>query len=1054
MCIYKNILSSRGLILESNYPLWKLKITDEEYGNLKNELLTHKNELWKYGKEAALYYAEWWRRDYTGDIPSKESVATSLGLSATYADLLFKAAYKALSALKYTFIRSQKGTEYFRTLLNQGGLPINYIKAHEGGFNNFSRFLRGLIRELSIINYDWQDKDISIIRQFNCISYLAPSFKNDNIYDVSIQIAHAIIMHDPESLPYDNTDTDLKDLTTSLSKEYTQAKSERHVRPLSLHWRLRTTDNGHGFLYVKMDEVKDISSGSIPELNCSTCDSFDIFVAGYCIGKYHRTTVNKEEDGKIINATYTRSSTGGNNEIPWNGESVVEVKVRCNNDDRIFLTVAGCYPPNFDYPQVFQELDDNYYCKNETSNTKNNIAIFDSQWDCDNRKSISIGEQELYYGTYSDSINIRNNKTDNSISLTNEFTPYTAAYMGTYISWIEKSNYKLLTKEPRVFIYDKDKNRVNNCTVKYKTRNSNTWHNLNSACVFPMGLIDIRAEFPDKHSDTETFYAINDLSFGSQNEEMYSTEIFCTCNPTTRIEIENIENADIQSITNNKWKISKHRDSSICPSLCSFRLYNEGNPVLRLSVAIPFKGARITDINNNVVSNDEIISLANIGYYNIISHGVNERTIDITYTSDNNERRDTTHIQRKVINGLVSLADYRDIVTRIFNQYGDNSFDRSSSVKFSVFGNSIFIRKFVLDSTIEKGNISILSSSTKDPDNFIYKGDLHAFPVGENVSPENFETIELTRLDDNKNVFSFPENFSFREVVVFSGVGSPRRIIPKYYNREERDFDRKERHSHQEENINKYWYETLGSEKIMGGKHWQIICKSFYFCSKNDLPFKTYNGLTAVAKDPKLIAKFVVAMFLNNFTNNLSQDIDRFEQEMDVSLHWVSAETWRECLGECLKEIPQDLLSIIREELIQLLKELFLYTLSTDIANDFTVYIVNGELEEGHRFTTEEINDYKSKIHGISDLNKDLPRSDFQLQGNYAPNLETSQRPEQKAMIKSAMCAAENTCNKENRTNLFECKEQARTANFYRTYFKETYCDIFFRTVKLLNKRN
>ena len=146
---YINIMSSRGMNrIEKNMPLWKFKLTDKEYNNLKEELRINAHNLKYYGIEAALCYAEWWRRDYLGNIPSKEDVAVALGLNHTYAKDLFEAALNALKKLGYTFIHSKKGTEYFRTLLNQGGIPINYIKSHDSGLGNFSRFLKGLVSEL------------------------------------------------------------------------------------------------------------------------------------------------------------------------------------------------------------------------------------------------------------------------------------------------------------------------------------------------------------------------------------------------------------------------------------------------------------------------------------------------------------------------------------------------------------------------------------------------------------------------------------------------------------------------------------------------------------------------------------------------------------------------------------------------------------------------------------------------------------------------------------------------------------------------------------------
>ena len=180
---------------------------------------------------------------------------------------------------------------------------------------------------LSIINYDWSTEDNSIIRQFNCISYLGKSFKNENIYDVSMQIAHAIIMDDNTLLPYDDTDESLAELTNSLKREYSKVQRERRTRPLSLSWKLRTTENGNGYLFINMDIVKDISSSSIPGLDINTCYAFDIFVSGNLVGKYVRKDINRDEEGNATDATYTRITIGMNKEIIMQGEPLVQKKL-------------------------------------------------------------------------------------------------------------------------------------------------------------------------------------------------------------------------------------------------------------------------------------------------------------------------------------------------------------------------------------------------------------------------------------------------------------------------------------------------------------------------------------------------------------------------------------------------------------------------------------------------------------------------------------------------------------------------------------------------------
>ena len=747
-----------------------------------------------------------------------------------------------------------------------------------------------------------------------------------------------------------------------------------------------------------------------------------------------------------------------NKDILWKGEPVIEVKVRCDNDDRIFLTIAGCYPPNFEYPQVFQMLDDNLYTKSETANAENNIAIFTSEWRNSESKSIIIEGNELFFNEFTQTLDLDNSTSGETLTLTNEFTAYTAEFSGNYLTWVEKSNYKLLAKIPTIRVYDRDKNRVHNCKTKYRVRNgaNKNWRTLNSSCVLPCGLVDISVEFPDGHSTTETFYAIGNLDFDSINEDIYSTEILCNADPNLRVEAENTDNLNIAKLGLNHWKIERNRNSSSCPNVIGFRLYNSGNPTLNLSVAIPFDGVIIADINGNIVPNGKIISFANLSHFCIMSHGNKNRNVDVSYISDKIE--DVTklkHLHSTVIDGLVSLSDYNDLIMRMFNLYGANSFDRTSSVVLNVSCKEIYIRKFILDSTINEGKIEITDTTERDTSGFVYEGDLYCFPVGDSLPTEEFFAVQLQREDETTNTFSFPEDFIHQELVIFSGPEVKRRIVPKYFNRNQDDFDKHERVS-RATNITNGWYDMLLSENVMTGKHWRDVCKAFDICSRYNLPFTTYNGLKSIAHNPKLVAKFIIAMWLNEYKDILTQEIDRFEQEMVIALHWVPRNLWDESINEFFDSIPPQLQPMMYTKMhsfVELLQELFNSTVSTDISEKLAAYLVSGTIDKGRMLTRLDINNYKMKIRGLSDTNKDLPLVKHNLQMQYYPYWE-SMLVSYRVMIESAMCAAENACNVENCTNLFswEGREHARVVNFYRKYFKETYSDIFFRTLKYIVK--
>ena len=74
MITLKEILNSRGLE-NCILPIWKLRITESEYTELKETLRVaiSNNEIISFQTEATLYYAEWWRREYNGGSPSTES---------------------------------------------------------------------------------------------------------------------------------------------------------------------------------------------------------------------------------------------------------------------------------------------------------------------------------------------------------------------------------------------------------------------------------------------------------------------------------------------------------------------------------------------------------------------------------------------------------------------------------------------------------------------------------------------------------------------------------------------------------------------------------------------------------------------------------------------------------------------------------------------------------------------------------------------------------------------------------------------------------------------
>lgn len=701
-------------------------------------------------------------------------------------------------------------------------------------------------------------------------------------------------------------------------------------------------------------------------------------------------------------------------------------------------------------------LDDNVYSLKSTVNAENNIAVFSTNWKCDGSHKLLLNG-ELYSAIkFTDKVDLHNCMSNEDITITNEFTPYSAEFRGTYIQWVEQSNFKLLTRIPVISVFDQTGTRVGNIKPKYRIHNSKAeWRNLSNSCLLPFGLVDIKVEFPDNKYVMETFYFIDDMTFASRNETMFSTELHLDSRHVISAKVDECENLSVEMTDKNTWRISRDACASKYSPTCNLKIIAENNPPLKVSVVVPFEGIVISDLEGKIVPSGKIISYDNLRYFNIISHG-QSGMIDVTYKSDKIEDDDTIkHLKSPVIEGIVPLSDYRDLFARMFQLYGANTFDRSSSIELKICDKRIYIRKFVLDSELSSDKIRITDYTSEDTSDFIYDGDVYALPVSENIKPAELVQIKLEPYNRQMNLFTIPHELLNSEAILFSGPESSRRLVPKYYNFEQEDYSSEVRGEMSAANII-LWSERLSKDDVFVGEYWAKTVKAFRIISEFNLPFTTYNAFKSIGRDPKLLVNLILACWLNGASDVLIQEIDRFEDELNIAVHWIPHTVWGECIESFIRLLPPTLINIMNTklgEITELINALFNATLSAEVASELTQYVAGGNIGDARIFSRADINQFKSKIHGCTDNNIDLPLTRFVLQNKYYVDQEMHKS--YRVMIESAMCAAENFAQVKNRTNLFllESRDYARIINFYRKYFKETYSEIFIGTVKqIVNK--
>lgn len=154
MSYFDDLLKKRSLT-DWHTALWKLKITGEEYEELR-QLLCQQASLCNYNytnpfmvvkRECALFYAEYWRREYAEGAHSKQMVYDALKITNKRVNLseeLYEAAKRGAKMLHLELYKEGGHSRYLESMLYQGGLPMKLL-TNGNQASVWGRFARGLV---------------------------------------------------------------------------------------------------------------------------------------------------------------------------------------------------------------------------------------------------------------------------------------------------------------------------------------------------------------------------------------------------------------------------------------------------------------------------------------------------------------------------------------------------------------------------------------------------------------------------------------------------------------------------------------------------------------------------------------------------------------------------------------------------------------------------------------------------------------------------------------------------------------------------------------------
>ncbi len=955
------ILDSRKLKsddINPNYPIWKLRINDEEYEAIKTLLREKEHNLKEYGLEAMIFYAEWWKRDYKDGIPSKKDAAKVIGFTSEKStNKLFEVAKQRLEAKAYHILRKSGGKNdlSFRTLLFQGGLQLNYIKKNLDNPQSptvafFKALVKALAEDETFRNEALEKalaedeasrndaeqgnyKDVNERVERIGTEVKLTSTTIDLLGEMALKTALGVVLEDEEWFPFDDKTNELGELMRELHHE--NNRSTPRKQELSLIWQWKCGADTP--LRVLLCAPKQLPAHLICDengtrLDHETCNSFRLVVDGQEVAKYDYSSDLSGKEKKPI--YHLISDIRPAKVTTQTLQSMVEVVARGDNRQRITLQVPGNLLPDFSYPQVWTGTDQEglYQTKGKKESAKK-LLLFDAEeWEVADSTCANIGETKIGAIEFSERIVLRHRSSGEEEPFENQFTPYKVSICGTYLPWIEQSSALLLTSLPDIRVYDEEGNRVSKqaytCFFRQEpqsthARNNDEWEPLTRLSNLPLGRLGFKVIFPDQHEEIVHAYSIGDLRFEKQKADTRHIDLAVLGSEALVVkplEQEGMKVTPAGEGESRRWCIESNNPNTP-PATCTFEISSPGHRPVKVSIPLQFKGRLLAHIDGRTVAPESILSLYNLMNFKLHN---NETVFNLSLRSSS-----LADDQKASLNLRIGQNIDKEEISGVPFAKGTSSLDEVCkgeilhalhSVKTFLFKKYLWFSLnnriyFVLPYTLctkqrEDGRIEVTCRYANTFDK-TYTSHLYALPVDFDLIPELIQAYPLDACEEGTNLFSLPTGFPGKECIVFSGRGDSHKVLPRYFNlnNDLSDEERQDIRQRRQESLRKSLL-----EQTFNGQRWDEACRVYSLFAEYLVPYSTHISLECIARDRELLCKFIVAMHSRGKTVELLRENglnllapDLFKDEPGTARE----RSWRDQLRKLCENIknPEELLN-------------------------------------------------------------------------------------------------------------------------------------------------
>ncbi len=882
---FTNLLLKNNINKHDERSLWQYNLSKSEFEELAETIKSNFSDFrkgaseYQYPIDVALYFSEFWRQQYDGTkAPSIKTILDSLEISESNHKMVYEIAKKGAKRLGLKWINIGVNDLKFRTILSQGGIPLNFLKKDN---NSFSTFIRRIIQ--------FEISSVEELKNYPEITNLLPaSFRNDFIYDSSFKIIEDVLNENINLLG--DTDESLKSLITVIKQETIKKAHKKSNETIRLSWLLKGEHKLELFCLIDLPNKIKLSEESNKVLNLNFGDNF--------IAKYKR---NQHGDYLLI------------------GNKIKEIHVDEDQDSQIYLdgnvnlvSIKNENRPNFDQPTLWIKEDNLLQYVNSTA-TKSDSAeiIFPENWKLNSSNEIEGQLESLQLNassykkiSFTDNIELIDINGFNTIKFrTNNENDYSISFITNQPQWFNYSQYKVFDKQPEIQVYDSENKKIkSNFEVNYKYVGDTDY--VQKVYNKKLGLYQLKVVLEDLTELHDYFYLIDSLNIETtiinENQGKYV--------------ISNKDNFNLKFISNENTQIENKGDVALIDNLnINIRpkfikvliKNNKQSKGCNLYLNLPFSGVYLVD-NLSKVSDIKTPLLLN-----------NTKGYRLYIPNDKSKK----YIAR------ISNINYPGIKTDVRLYYGSNDLlkiqeDVSKLILLSSISSGIpKVKMEVIEEIVRfpdrKSKLSTYYfksynatfSKTKNENTITSYVKLFAIPFNVNdelilpyelLFDENessysvvnlpLEIKEFCLVTDNSTYFTLPKYINYIAIEDFK----------IYLNKEVVDFDefRRERPyapllADRIERIENISVKLTESALFIEGSEWSILKKYIDLCLEFKLPFNTFDHINSIGTDYNLYAKFIFNILNSEKSiGELIQVIQKIEDNLGVSLLWVPIKTW------------------------------------------------------------------------------------------------------------------------------------------------------------------